>query len=142
MAFTTKTVLGKVIGTKDVRGQWAGRSKIPLDAPAVTTTPIPDDGAPPAAKPPAGGDPVVSKPTTPKPVEPAKEPPAVSPKPPASASGAGDDEKKANRLLALGKNYLASGLKPLAAKKFQEILKKYPKTQAAEQAEVKLEECQ
>jgi len=66
----------------------------------------------------------------------------VATNPPAAASGASEDEKKAKRLLSLGKSYLASGRKPLTAKKLAEILKKYPQTEAAEQAREKLAECQ
>ena len=117
---TTKTVLGTVVGTKTLDGRWAGRSKSADDAPAVVTKPM-------------GATAKIS--AVPKPVTPA---PPVTPKPkdpePAPKPAADEAEKKANRLLSLAKNYLGAGMKAPALKKLNEILAKYPKTEAAKKA--------
>lgn len=46
-----------------------------------------------------------------------------------------EDERAANRLLQQAQNYLANGMKNLAKPKLQEIMKKYPKTEAAKKAD-------
>ena len=53
--------------------------------------------------------------------------------PPAGASA--EDEQAANRLLQQAKNYLANRMRGLAKRKLQEIVKKYPKTQAGKEAD-------
>jgi len=49
------------------------------------------------------------------------------------------DEDKARSQLALSKNYIAAGLKEKAANVLKELIKKYPKTQAARTAVTELE---
>jgi hypothetical protein len=70
--------------------------------------------------------------------------PDETPKPPAPAATKAapteeDNETKAGKLMQLADNYLRAGLKSLAAKKLREILRKYPKTNVAIDAEAKLD---
>jgi len=124
---STKTILGTVVGSKTLDGRWAEKPKAAEDAPAVITKPM---GS-------AAQTPAVPKR---KPAEPARPvaKPAVPPKPepdePPAKPEPDDAEKKASRLLALAKNYLAAGLKPQAIKKLDEIVRKYPDTEAAKKA--------
>lgn len=122
---TTKTVLGTVVGTKTLDGRWAGRSKSAADAPAVLTKPM-------------GSTAKISAVPKPAPKAPVTPAPSVTPKPkdtePAPKPADDQAEKKAGRLLSLAKNYLGAGMKAPALKKLNEIVAKYPKTEAAKKA--------
>lgn len=124
MAVATRTPLGKLIGSKDVEGRWTGKSKPPADVPAVAVAAVKPTKTPPRRKPTA--------------TKPSVKPPRTRPAP----RGDDTDEKKAARLLALGRNYLASNVKALAAAKFREVIERYPDTKAAKEAEELLEKCQ
>ena len=133
MAVATRTPLGRLVGSKDVEGRWTGKSKPPADVPAVAVAAVKPTKTPPGRKP--TKTPPRRKPTATKP---SGKPPSTRPAP----SGGDTAEKKAARLLALGRNYLASNVKALAAAKFREIIEKYPGTKAAKEAEELLAECQ
>ena len=130
---TTKTVLGTIIGTKTLSGEWAGKSKLDDSAPAVAVKPMASTGQP-------------VTPTKPEPKEPAGPPTKIASKPkddkpPAKAEPQPDEaeaEKRAGQLLRLAKSYLGAGMKPQALKKLNEIVSKYPKTEVARKAKLLL----
>jgi len=60
---------------------------------------------------------------------------AAKPPKPAPKPAAGADEEKADRLLQVAENYLANNLKSMAKAKLRELLRKYPKTEAAKRGQ-------
>ena len=128
---TTKTVLGTIIGTKTLSGEWAGKSKLDDSAPAVAAKPMASAGQP-------------VRPTKPEPKEPASPPTKTASKPkddepPAKTEPQPDEaEKRAGQLFRLAKSYLGAGMKPQALKKLNEIVSKYPKTEVARKAKLLL----
>jgi len=129
LGVTTRTVLGTIIGTKTLSGEWAGKSKFDDTTPTVTTEPMTATEEP---TPPKTPEPVATtgKPTPPETPEP-KTPAPAAPKP----DGA---DKKAGQLLRIAKSYLGAGMKPQALKKLNEIVAKYPKTESARAAKLLL----
>jgi pyruvate/2-oxoglutarate dehydrogenase complex dihydrolipoamide acyltransferase (E2) component len=111
--------------------------KSPTDGPAVTVK-DPDartlaalTGAA-AAPPPAAA---------PRAAAPAASPPAPAPAPakdPAPAP-AKDPEAEANKLLQFAETFLRAGMKDKAIDKYDELVKKYPQTEAGKTAKAKLE---
>ena len=134
LGVTTKTVLGTVIGTKTLDGQWAGKSKSVDDRPPVATKPMSGEAVTTIAEKPKAPDVKPEPPPKPKVEPPPKT--GVKPKPAPSADA---DEKKARRLLRMVDNYLAAGMKVQALKKLNEIIEKYPKTEAGKEAVKKSE---
>ena len=141
-------VLGQVVGTQTLADLTAGKQQEApsKDAPAVTYK----EWSGHALASPAGGDEepaatetVAAKPE-PKPAatpEPKAAPAAVKPAPvakPAATPAAGDSEAVAKDLLKKADNYADSELTSKAIATYEEIMKKYPKTKAAGEAEVKL----
>jgi hypothetical protein len=129
LGVSTRTILGTIVGSKTLDGRWAEKAGADQDAPAVITKAMDTTGQTsvvPKRKP--------AKPTSPV-VEPAVTPKPKTPKPPDKPEPAADaTEKRAARLLSLAKNYLGAGLKAQALKKLDEIIKKYPNTEAAKKA--------
>ena len=131
-------VLGTVTGLRPLSEIIAGTpEKPPSDEPAVATRDMGQPIRTVAARPPVRPAPTPT--VSPKPT------PTVAPNPkPAAtpdASGA-DPEAEAKRLMQLAENYIRAGLKPMALKKLKEIVKKYPKTNTAIDAELKIEELE
>ena len=140
-------VLGTVAGTQSVTDVVARKPATPpVDAPAVTYKDI--DGKTPVA--------VAAAPSVPKDNGGTKEEPAAKPdpkdepepdktakaaKPPAGEADPAkeDPEAEANKLQQLAENYLGAGLKSQAIKKLEELVKKYPKTEAGKAAVLKLD---
>jgi len=129
-------VLGTVSGTRSLADIAANKPSAPAATePAVATRDI--DGPAPTVKP-APGVAIAPKP---KHTPPAPKPPANTTEPPKPAKPpvtAANNEDRAKRLLQLADNYLHAGLKSSAIGKLKEVIRKYPKTNAAETAEDKL----
>ena len=127
-------VLGTLVGTKTLKDVAAGTpSKPPVDGPAVTVK-DPDartvaalTGAAPAAP---------ASPATPAKVDEAAAP--VQPAAPVPAAAV-DPEAEANKMLLFAENFLRANMKAKAIVKYEEIVKKYPQTEAAKTAKAKLE---
>jgi colicin import membrane protein len=141
-------VLGSVVGTQTLADITAGKQQETpnKDAPAVTYR----DWTGHALAAPAGGEdepaatetvaakpepkPVATPVAKPEPkVEPKATPVAVKPAP-----AAGDAEAEAKKLLARADNYADADMTAKAIATLEEIMKKYPKTKAAGEAEVKI----
>lgn len=147
-------VLGEVVGTQTLADITAGKlQETPAkDAPAVTykdmtghTLASPAGGE----EEPAATETVATKaepkatPVTAKPevkAEPKPAPVAVKPVAAAAtpAPAVGDAESEAKKLLAKADNYVDADMTARAIATYEEIMKKYPKTKAATDAEVKL----
>lgn len=134
---TVQTPVGKAVGVQTFKEIKAGIKPQPEDKPAVVTKPM-LGGARTAAPP---KPPVVASSDLSIVAGKADDSASVSmvkpnPKPKPASS---DPQAKAKRLLKMGKNYLANGMTALAKKKFQEIVTKYPGTQAAAEAKKHLD---
>lgn len=129
-------VLGTVTGVRSLQDIIAGNPvQLPTDQPAVVTR---DPGEPikPITTTP-DPTPVVTRTPDPTPARPVAVPKPVGPAK-STPSSANDPEVKAKRLMQLAENYLRAGMKSMAVKKLKEIVKTYPKTKTAEEAEDKL----
>lgn len=135
MGVTVLTCLGKAVGVQTFKEIRDGITPLPEGKPAVVTKPMPGGArtaAPP--KPPvaaSSGSAVASG-------KPDDSGSASTAKPKPSAA---DPEAKAKRLLQVGKSYLASGMKALAKKKFQEVVDKYPDSKSVFEAKSCLLHC-
>ena len=131
VGLTVQTPVGKAAGLRTFDEIKSGAKPPADDKPPVVTKPMPGGGRT-AAAPPVDASPEPS-------VAPAKPDesalaPTAKPKPRPKPAASGGPEAKAKRLLRMGKNYLRSGMTAMAKKKFQEIVTKYPDTNAAAQA--------
>ena len=139
-------VLGTVAGTQSVTDVVARKPATPpVDAPAVTykdidgKTPVAVAAAPSVPKDNGGTKEPAAKPDPKDEPEPDKT--AKTAKPPAAETGdvKADPEAEAAKLQQLAENYLGAGLKSQAIKKLEELVKKYPKTEAGKAAVLKLD---
>jgi outer membrane biosynthesis protein TonB len=148
-------VLGQVLGTQTLADIAAGKQQEPptKDAPAVTykewtghalAAAVGGDEGPAATETVAAKPepkPVAKPPAKPEPkVEPKATPVAVKPAPAGNtpAPAAGDAEAEAKKLLLRADNYADADMTAKAIATLEEIMKKYPKTKAAGEAEVKI----
>lgn len=139
-------VLGTLTGTQTLRDVATGAAaKPPVDGPAVTVKDVDArtlaalTGA--AAAPAAPAAPVTATPAlAAAPATPAT--PTVSqaaPAPTVAASPTGDPEAEAKTMLQFAESYLRANMKIKAVLKYEEIVKKYPQTEAGKAAKAKLE---
>jgi len=131
-------VLGRIVGKRTLKEIAAGTPpKPPVDGPAVAVrdadartlallgtkaVPAPTRPTPAPTAATGGGKPIAAAPA--RPVQP--------------AAPEADPEVEANKLLQLAENYLRANMKSMAVRKLEAILKKYPKTEAAETAKEEL----
>jgi hypothetical protein len=130
-------VLGTLVGTRTLKDAVAGvPSKPPVDGPAVTVKD--PDARTLAALTGAAAVPAAVK--TDVPVAPAA--PAVTAvveaAPAATQAPAVDAEAEAKKMLQFAENYLQANMKYKAIIKYEELVKKYPQTEAGKTAKAKL----
>jgi len=135
-------VLGTLVGTMTLKDVIAGiPGKSPLDGPAVT---VKDPDARTlaaltgAAAVPAAAAPAVKK--TDEAIAPAAPvaPAVVEAAPAATQAPAVDAEAEAKKLLQFAENFLQANMKHKAIIKYEELVKKYPQTEAGKTAKAKL----
>ncbi len=128
-------MLGTLVGTMTLKDIVAGvAAKPPVDGPAVTVrdpdartlAALTGAAAAPAAK---NADEAVA-PAAPVVAQAA---PAAAPAP------ATDPEAEANKMLLFAESYLRANMKNKAIVKYEELVRKYPQTEAAKTAKAKLE---
>ena len=128
-------MLGTLVGTKTLKDVAAGvPSKPPVEGPAVTVKD--PDAKTLAALTGAAAAPAAVK--TDEPVAPAV-PAVVQADPTAAAVPAVDLEAKASKMLQFAESYLRANMKNKALVKYEELVRKYPQTEAAKKAKAKLE---
>jgi hypothetical protein len=135
-------VLGTLVGTRTLKDAVAGvPSKPPADGPAVT---VRDPDARTLAALTGAAAPTAAAPAARKtdeaiaPAAPAA--PAVAPAAPsvAPAAPAVDAEAEAKKLLQFAENFLQANMKHKAIIKYEELVEKYPQTEAGKTAKAKL----
>ena len=130
-------MLGTLVGTMTLKDVIAGiPGKSPLDGPAVTVKD--PDARTLAALTGAAAAPAVKK--TDEAIAPAAPvaPAVVEAAPAATQAPAVDAEAEAKKLLQFAENFLQANMKHKAIIKYEELVKKYPQTEAGKTAKAKL----
>lgn len=130
-------VLGTLVGTMTLKDVIAGiPGKSPLDGPAVTVKD--PDARTLAALTGAAAAPAVKK--TDEAIAPAAPaaPAVVEAAPAATQAPAVDAEAEAKKMLQFAENFLQANMKHKAIIKYEELVKKYPQTEAGKTAKAKL----
>ena len=130
-------MLGTLVGTRTLKDAVAGvPSKPPVEGPAVTVKD--PDARTLAALTGAAAAPAVKK--TDEAIAPAAPaaPAVVEAAPAATQAPAVDAEAEANKMLQFAENYLQANMKYKAIIKYEELVKKYPQTEAGKTAKAKL----
>ena len=130
-------VLGTLVGTMTLKDVIAGiPGKSPLDGPAVTVKD--PDARTLAALTGAAAAPAVKK--TDEAIAPAAPaaPAVVEAAPAATQAPAVDAEAEAKKMLQFADNFLQANMKHKAIIKYEELVKKYPQTEAGKTAKAKL----
>ena len=130
-------VLGTLVGTKTLKDVAAEvPSKPPVEGPAVTVKD--PDARTLAALTGAAAAPAVKK--TDEAIAPAAPaaPAVVAAPPAATAPPAVDAEAEAKKMLQFAENYLQANMKYKAIIKYEELVEKYPQTEAGKTAKAKL----
>jgi len=129
-------LFGKVVGEKSVKDLAAGRPTPGPEGPSVVTSPM--GAVKPAAKI-SAAEPNPSSVEEPATVVAAEKPASVVSAASDDTGTATDDaaavEKKAAGLVKVAKSYIGAGMKDKAAAKLKEVMEKYPKTNAAIEAQ-------
>jgi len=135
-------VLGTLVGTRTLKDAVAGvPSKPPVDGPAVTVKD--PDARTLAALTGAAAAPTAAAPVARKtdeaiaPAAPAA-PAVVAAPPAATAPPAVDAEAEAKKMLQFAENFLQANMKHKAIVKYEELVEKYPQTEAGKTAKAKL----
>lgn len=134
-------MLGTLVGTRTLKDAVAGvPSKPPVEGPAVTVK-DPSAGTLAAltgAAAPAPAAPAVKK--TDEAIAPAAPaaPAVVEAAPAATQAPAVDAEAEAKKMLQFAENFLQANMKHKAIIKYEELVKKYPQTEAGKTAKAKL----
>lgn len=130
-------MLGTLVGTMTLKDVIAGiPGKSPLDGPAVTVKD--PDARTLAALTGAAAAPAVKK--TDEAIAPAAPvaPAVVEAAPAATQAPAVDAEAEAKKMLQFAENFLQANMKHKAIIKYEELVKKYPQTEAGKTAKAKL----
>jgi len=128
-------VLGTLVGTRTLKDAVAGvPSKPPVDGPAVTVRD--PDARTLAALTGAAAAPAAAAPAARKTDEAIA--PAAPAAPAATAPPAVDAEAEAKKLLQFAENFLQANMKHKAIIKYEELVEKYPQTEAGKIAKAKL----
>ena len=130
-------VLGTLVGTKTLKDIVAGLAdKPPVEGPAVTVKD--PDARTLAALTGAAAAPAAKK--TDEAIAPAAPaaPAVVEAAPAATQAPAVDAEAEAKKMLQFAENFLQANMKYKAIIKYEELVKKYPQTEAGKTAKVKL----
>jgi hypothetical protein len=128
-------VLGTLVGTRTLKDAVAGvPSKPPVDGPAVTVRD--PDARTLAALTGAAAAPAPAAPAARKTDEAIA--PAAPAAPAATAPPAVDAEAEAKKLLQFAENFLQANMKHKAIIKYEELVEKYPQTEAGKIAKAKL----
>jgi len=127
-------VLGTLVGTRTLKDAVAGvPSKPPVDGPAVT---VRDPDARTLAALTGAAAPTAAAPAARKTDEAIA--PAAPAAPAATAPPAVDAEAEAKKLLQFAENFLQANMKHKAIIKYEELVEKYPQTEAGKIAKAKL----
>ncbi len=128
-------VLGTIVGTKTLKDVAAGvPSKPPADGPAVT---VKDPDARTAAALTGTAPAAVKAVEAVAPAAPANA--GAADQPAATPAAAVDPEAEANKMLLFADSYLRANMKAKAIVKYEDLVRKYPQTEAAKTAKAKLE---
>lgn len=128
-------MLGTLVGTRTLKDAVAGvPSKPPVDGPAVTVRD--PDARTLAALTGAAAAPAPAAPAARKTDEAIA--PAAPAAPAATAPPAVDAEAEAKKLLQFAENFLQANMKHKAIIKYEELVEKYPQTEAGKTAKAKL----
>lgn len=132
-------IVGEVVGRRTLADIASGKApEAPVDGPAVVVRDMGSSAVAAVSPRTTGGRPSAVSTGGADQTPDAARTGAATPTPPAPSTK--DPEAEAGKLYQLAENYLRANMKSMAVRKLEELLKKYPKTEAAEKAQAKLAE--